>query len=348
MAEATRVRNNPDLELLSTCRERCIHQDRYRVVGASFSICCESEEAAERIRPFLATFWQDQPLNEVSLAPLYVLGDGRRGYRVVNCAGRSIQSPWWQVAFSYLFSMMHAQLWSASARLLPLHSAAVSIGGQGLLLPGDSGQGKSTLALELAIHGCDYLSDEFAPICLSTGQVLPYPRPLQISQEAASLLLDGLVAPGLSEAAFLDDEGAERRLLDPRAALSLGEAAPVRHIIVLEGFAENASLAHLSKAEALGRLSASAIVYQTSAAWKKAAVKTLTNLVENAGCHALRLGPIGANHAVLKDLASSDPQETTSREAEEREDLKLLASRIQELLRSREPCDVRTSRVRGG
>lgn len=59
--------------------------------------------------------------------------------------------------------------------LLWIHAGAVSFGGQGIVLVGPSGQGKSTIVEELLDWGCSYLSDEIAPIDPVTASVLPFP-----------------------------------------------------------------------------------------------------------------------------------------------------------------------------
>lgn len=58
-----------------------------------------------------------------------------------------------------------------------VHAGAVSIGGRGLLLPGGTHAGKSSLVAELLRRGASYFSDEYALID-AEGRVHAYPRPL--------------------------------------------------------------------------------------------------------------------------------------------------------------------------
>jgi hypothetical protein len=44
--------------------------------------------------------------------------------------------------------------------LVPLHAACVGLNGRGLLLVGDTGAGKSTVALHCLLHGLDFLSED--------------------------------------------------------------------------------------------------------------------------------------------------------------------------------------------
>jgi hypothetical protein len=57
-----------------------------------------------------------------------------------------------------------------------VHSAALEFEGSAILLIGESGAGKSTLTWALLHHGFRYMSDEMAPIDLSTRSVYPYPH----------------------------------------------------------------------------------------------------------------------------------------------------------------------------
>jgi hypothetical protein len=69
------------------------------------------------------------------------------------------------------------------ADLLFLHAAALASGESAFLLAGDSGAGKSTTTWALLHQGYGYLSDELAPVDLTTLQVIPYPHALALKRE---------------------------------------------------------------------------------------------------------------------------------------------------------------------
>lgn len=70
----------------------------------------------------------------------------------------------------------------ACPHLYFVHAAALADGCKVTLLVGDSGAGKSTTAYALAAAGCDYLSDELAPIEPGTGLVHTYARALVLKR----------------------------------------------------------------------------------------------------------------------------------------------------------------------
>jgi hypothetical protein len=65
-----------------------------------------------------------------------------------------------------------------------IHAGAVAWKGKGIIFPGDSFVGKSTLVAELIRNGANYLSDDYA-IFDEDGRLYAFPRPLTIRSEGA-------------------------------------------------------------------------------------------------------------------------------------------------------------------
>lgn len=109
-----------------------------------------------------------------------------------------------------------------------IHAGAVSSSGQGVTLIGGSGQGKSTLVLELVRRGFKFLSDEVAALGRGDGLLHPFPRSLQISADTLDLV-------GLTELQHRGRPWADKLSLDIRelGPGSLGQAVPLAHVIVL-------------------------------------------------------------------------------------------------------------------
>jgi hypothetical protein len=101
------------------------------------------------------------------------------------------------------------QLANFSAGGLVLHAALVGQGGQGILLPGSTGKGKSSLAAWLLQCGYDYLTDELVYIA-NRGARNGYGlrRPLNLKKSARPLLNEvfqiSSATPGLMTSTSVD------------------------------------------------------------------------------------------------------------------------------------------------
>ncbi len=155
-------------------------------------------------------------------------------------------------AESHLFAFVQLVLLRTLALLMPrrhlLHAAALAWKGAGVVLPGVSGRGKTLLALALAKHGFAFLADDVACLDLVTGDLEPFPRSLNLCASAlpllASLLEPGGVGP-VRAGGRLDIE----RFFPG----SVGQACPLRWVILLEGFGPRPSLRPISRHRALWR-----------------------------------------------------------------------------------------------
>lgn len=90
--------------------------------------------------------------------------------------------------------------WCIAAHALDhliVHAAVLERGGRALVLPGQPGAGKSTLAAALALSGFRLLSDEMALIRLGDGRLQPVPRPVSLKEGSIDLIR------GLSPSALL-------------------------------------------------------------------------------------------------------------------------------------------------
>ncbi|WP_461403932.1 HPr kinase/phosphorylase [Falsiruegeria mediterranea] len=53
-----------------------------------------------------------------------------------------------------------------------MHASCVSLSGQGLLIKGASGSGKSALALQMLAYGCDLVADDRVVVSVGGGQLM--------------------------------------------------------------------------------------------------------------------------------------------------------------------------------
>ncbi len=69
-----------------------------------------------------------------------------------------------------------------------IHAAAIAYHGNGVLLPGKSSCGKSTLVAWLTAMGCNYLTDELVVIAEEDTHIQPLTRPISIKTGSAAIL----------------------------------------------------------------------------------------------------------------------------------------------------------------
>ncbi|MBW3548200.1 MAG: hypothetical protein KY452_08735 [Actinobacteria bacterium] len=76
-----------------------------------------------------------------------------------------------------------------------VHAGVVAAGDRVLAFPADSGAGKSTMTAACLAAGFDYVSDEALCVEFASSRVLPYPKPVTLSEHSCSLL--GIPTPGV-------------------------------------------------------------------------------------------------------------------------------------------------------
>jgi hypothetical protein len=72
------------------------------------------------------------------------------------------------------------------------HAACLSWKGKGIILPAQSGHGKTTLSAWLLSNGFDYLTDELVYLPLESRQAMCFGRPLNVKYGAREII-DGLL-----------------------------------------------------------------------------------------------------------------------------------------------------------
>lgn len=71
---------------------------------------------------------------------------------------------------------------------LAVHAGVVGVGGQGIVFPAVSGTGKSTLTAACVMAGSYYLSDEALLVPYGCAHAVPFPKPIAVSGDSATLL----------------------------------------------------------------------------------------------------------------------------------------------------------------
>jgi hypothetical protein len=180
------------------------------------------------------------------------------------------------------------------------HAGSVAWRGQAMIFPAVSGRGKTTLALTLATHGFQFLSDEVACVRCDNRIVEPFPRRLNLSDDSRRLL-------GLPEWPTTGVRTLRTRewVLDIAtvAPQSRGTPCPLRWVIFLDGFGPAPHLEPLGTAEALRRLLAFSLRPVREPA---ALLFELASVSRTVGFYKLTIGRVEATAELLLRLATQE------------------------------------------
>lgn len=156
---------------------------RLRLLDSIVEIETEDAEAAA----LLELLWSSMTTGEEGEpARVYSLSRDEKGgwIAVAGDTVEAVHETLWGVTDALRYGMLEL----CEARLqtfVTLHAAAVARDGELILLAGESGAGKTTLTLALLDAGWTYLSDDLAPVSVTTGLVHPFPKPLGVKDAPA-------------------------------------------------------------------------------------------------------------------------------------------------------------------
>lgn len=183
---------------------------------------------------------------------------------------------------------------------LAIHAGSVCKDNQGVLFPGNSGAGKSSLTAWLTTKGCGYLSDEL--VLLSTsGRITPFTRP--ISFKASNLNLIPTITRPDHEHIIADDHGAmvPHRLLNADFSI----VSPDTTLIIFPRFRQNHEnhMQEISPAKSCKMLMESCVNARNFA---NIGIPTISRLTKNCRSHTLTFGQFeGLDEMILEKLSEN-------------------------------------------
>ena len=146
--------------------------------GVKLDVEIQAEALRARVAEILPPGWQ--PTNEFPEDGHFTLRSGVEGRYDVLTDGVTVATGVADdVAIHVLDSQIRARIALLAHDRIFVHAGVVSMGERGLVLPGSSFSGKSTLVAALVAAGATYYSDEFA-VLDEYGLVHPYPRLLSL------------------------------------------------------------------------------------------------------------------------------------------------------------------------
>jgi len=175
-------------------------------VGLHIAILYDTDEAFQ----FLSILFKDvtdKPAkkNEITIRIAQSEVDGK--YTLTSPGAVPFSSVLGVSFAAVLFDVVIFNLLNRNCHGIAFHAGAVACKGKVILLPGQSGFGKSSMTACLVMHGCFYLTDElyFMPIAQHSPNT-PFTRPLCIKAGAAAAIRQ-LVTRKVLESAISDKHG---------------------------------------------------------------------------------------------------------------------------------------------
>lgn len=180
-----------------------------------------------------------------------------------------------------------------------LHAGAVSLNGQGIILPGAPGMGKSTLVVKLVMLGCKFLSDEIACLHPAHGVLEPFPRTVNIREPSQELL--GLsLERGTSPYPVVPGGWQWSMDIEDIRPGSLSSTCKPRYMVFLRGFGDEPRLDHVASSNALFEL----LQYAVGSVEHPALfLFELAGLLNDMECYHLVIGDVDKTAELVMELA---------------------------------------------
>ena len=157
-----------------------------RVLDCAISVQCVDETSSDLLRECYSAFLVPAEKDIRPVLRYTVSRAGDRNGWMLHCEKSTVNC---QSSYDLIYEFekdmtQRAQLLRAD--LYFIHGAALSIAEHCIIISGQSGSGKSSLAWFLSHNGFAYLSDELAPVDPLSLQVEPYPHALCLKNEPLS------------------------------------------------------------------------------------------------------------------------------------------------------------------
>lgn len=268
----------------------------YRILGTDVGVRYATRAFEEAIHPFISHFETDPDTR--SEADLGVVPDGddvvfiTEDREIDRCAGLEHIT-----AYTKMCLLLIAL--DRSADFCAVHAAALEAHGLGLLLPGRSQSGKSTLAAALAAAGFGFLGDDTIVLAADTLDARAVPFGISVKDGAWDILAARF--PRLAGLPIhVRPDGKRVRYLLPDA-LRLESRVPVKWVVFPEYSAgADAELVPLSRPVALSQLLKS--VTALGDGLTSAKVDRLVQWIAGIECYVLRLSSLDPAVALLADI----------------------------------------------
>jgi HprK-related kinase A len=261
----------------------------------------------------IGLLYADYPLADPSVLPDFdarvePLSRWRSPIRPAACTvvdGRAVFDPFRRNQALPMFEwVMNWCFFTRPNQYLLLHAAVVERGGRGLILSGQPGAGKSTLAAALAFEGWRLFSDELAVMAPGQRLLVPLPRPIGLKNASIEIIRrrypEAVIGPSTVETR----KGTVAHVRPPAESLARVDEPAVAAWIVFPTFEAGiqAEVRPVSRAEALLRLADEAFNYSLLGV---AGFETLAAVVGGCACFDIRYGSLDDARACVEYVVGS-------------------------------------------
>jgi len=254
----------------------------------------------------LAAMYPDYPVPESAFADFHLRlrrpGGLRRWLRPQVLFEFDGLIPFWPLPLAQAYPMFEWALnWCVSNHLhqyLILHGAVLERAGRALLLPGEPGAGKSTLAAALMLEGWRLLSDEQILI-RADGAIQPAPRPVALKNASIGVVRRRWPAAVLGTVAHDTRKGDITHLRPSPASVRQARQCPPPALVAFPRYAPGTALdtRPVGRGETLTRLAGYAFNYHLL---RREGFERLATLVSACDCQELHYADLDAALAWLE------------------------------------------------
>jgi hypothetical protein len=145
--------------------------------GLTVTLEAPDTQTLERMRAALPPTWEEGAAGTTELR-FSLTSEDRTKYRI-NLNEGPLSELVLDDALEILPGMVRQYIAGSAPEVVFVHSGAVAFNGRGILIPGESFSGKSTLVTALVLAGAEYYSDEYAVIT-PEGRLIPYAKDLSL------------------------------------------------------------------------------------------------------------------------------------------------------------------------
>lgn len=187
---------------------------------------------------------------------------------------------------------------------LILHAAVVARDGKAIVIPGESGQGKSTLCASLVARGWRHLSDEFALLDPETLRITAHPRPISLKNQSIPAMKAWAPDAVISETLEGTPKGSVAYMQPTQAALvEAGEAVePAAIVFPGYGHSDVPKFEPISPARAFILMTACSVNYRELG---EAGFKAMAGLVDRAPVCSALYPDTASGVAMLEQLVAA-------------------------------------------